>query len=160
MGRVQKFLDRALKNGWKIAKRIDFPNTDMYNYHLVPANGGDGYIVMWCKGENELDSQYNEERYPGNYEGKTIYETGISIDNAINHIVFYEVVDDGGEIIERFSADDTEINDVFVFAKERLNDESEKCRYDIYRVEKQHQKDGGWNYLDNTIIKSFCNYAE
>ena len=58
MGKVQKFLDGAIKNGWKIAKRIDFPNTNMYNYHLVPANGDDGYIVMWCKGKNIFDSRY------------------------------------------------------------------------------------------------------
>lgn len=68
MGKVQKFLDRAFRNGWKIAKRIDFPNTDMYNYHLVPANGGEGYICMWCKGKNEFDARYNEERYTENFE--------------------------------------------------------------------------------------------
>lgn len=68
MGKVQRFLDRAFRNGWKIAKRIDFPNTDMYNYHLVPANGGDGYICMWCKGKNEFDARYNEERYTENFE--------------------------------------------------------------------------------------------
>lgn len=63
MGKVQKFLDKALKLGWKITKRIDFPNTDMYNYHLVPTNGDNGYICMWCKGKNEFEAQYNEERY-------------------------------------------------------------------------------------------------
>lgn len=68
MGKVQKFLDRAFRNGWKIAKRIDFPNTDMYNYHLVPANGGEGYICMWCKGKNEFDAQYSAERYTENFE--------------------------------------------------------------------------------------------
>lgn len=68
MGKVQKFLDRAFRNGWKVAKRIDFPNTDMYNYHLVPANGGDGYICMWCKGKNEFDARYNEERYMESFE--------------------------------------------------------------------------------------------
>lgn len=68
MGKVQRFLDRAFRNGWKIAKRIDFPNTDMYNYHLVPANGGEGYICMWCKGKNEFDARYNEERYTENFE--------------------------------------------------------------------------------------------
>lgn len=68
MGKVQNFLDKALKNGWEIAKRIDFPNTDMYNYHLVPANGGEGYICMWCKGKNEFDARYNEERYTENFE--------------------------------------------------------------------------------------------
>ena len=79
MGKVQKFLDRAFRNGWKIAKRIDFPNTDMYNYHLVPANGGDGYICMWCKGKNEFDARYNEERYTdlySSYKGVTLYEIG------------------------------------------------------------------------------------
>lgn len=68
MGKVQKFLDRAFRNGWKIAKRIDFPNTDMYNYHLVPANGGEGYICMWCKRKNEFNAQYNEERYMESFE--------------------------------------------------------------------------------------------
>jgi hypothetical protein len=62
MGKVQKYLERALKNGWKIATRIDFPN-DEYNYHLVPANGMDGYICMWCKGKNEFDAEYSSERY-------------------------------------------------------------------------------------------------
>lgn len=79
MGKVQRFLDRALKNGWKIAKRIDFPDTDMYNYHLVPANGGEGYICMWCKGKNEFNAQHNEERYTdlySSYKGVTLYETG------------------------------------------------------------------------------------
>lgn len=63
MGKVQAFLDRALKNGWKIAKRIGFLDSDQYNYHLVPANGDDGYICMWCKGKNTFDSQYSAERY-------------------------------------------------------------------------------------------------
>lgn len=62
MGKVQKFLTRAIKNGWKIARKIDFPN-DQYNYHLVPENGGDGYICMWCRGKNEYDAQYSAERY-------------------------------------------------------------------------------------------------
>lgn len=64
---VEKYLDRALKNGWKIAKRIDFAD-DQYNYHLVPENGSDGYICMWCKGKNEFDARYNEERYTENFE--------------------------------------------------------------------------------------------
>ena len=79
MGKVQRFLDRAFRNGWKIAKRIDFPNTDMYNYHLVPANGGEGYICMWCKGKNEFNAQRNEERYTdlySSYKGVTLYEIG------------------------------------------------------------------------------------
>ena len=59
---VKKYLDRALKNGWKIAKRIDFAD-DQYNYHLVPENGSDGYICMWCKGKNKFDAQYSAERY-------------------------------------------------------------------------------------------------
>lgn len=62
MGKVQKFLDRAIKNGWKIARKIDFPN-DQCNYHLVPENGGDGYICMWCKGKNEYHAQYCAEPY-------------------------------------------------------------------------------------------------
>ena len=41
---------------------------DMYNYHLVPANGGEGYICMWCKGKNEFDARYNEERYMESFE--------------------------------------------------------------------------------------------
>ena len=77
MGKVQAFLDRALKNGWKIAKRIDFPDSDQYNYHLVPANGDDGYIVMWCAGKNTFDSERFDYRYPDtNYKGETLYETG------------------------------------------------------------------------------------
>lgn len=73
---VKKYLDRALKNGWKIAKRIDFPSTDMYNYHLVPVNGGDGYICMWCKG-NKFEAQYNAEKYhDDNYKGEMLHETG------------------------------------------------------------------------------------
>ena len=75
---VKKFLDRAFRYGWKVAKRIDFPSTDMYNYHLVPVNGGDGYICMWCEG-NEFEAQYNEERYTdlyNSYKGETLYEIG------------------------------------------------------------------------------------
>lgn len=80
MGKVQKFLDRALKNGWTIAKRIDFPDGEQYNYHLVPANGDDGYIVMWCKGENTFDSEYMNYHYPDtNYKGETLYEIGKQI---------------------------------------------------------------------------------
>lgn len=88
MGKVQNFLDKALKNGWEIAKRIDFPNTDMYNYHLVSTNGDDGYIVMWCKGENELETQFNNERYPDSrYKGKTLYETGVcAFDSAKKYL--------------------------------------------------------------------------
>lgn len=63
MGKVEKYLFRALNLGWKIAKRVDFPNTNYYNYHLVPVNGDDGYIVMWCDGKNKFEAQYNKERY-------------------------------------------------------------------------------------------------
>ena len=90
---VKKFLDRAFRNGWKIAKRIDFPNTDMYNYHLVPVNGGDGYICMWCEG-NEFAAQYNEERYTdlyNSYKGETLYETGYNKSTLYMGIQFKEV---------------------------------------------------------------------
>ena len=73
---VEKYLDRAFKNGWKIAKRIDFENhKDEYNYHLIPENESDGYICMWCKGK-EFEAQYNAEKYhDDNYKGETLYET-------------------------------------------------------------------------------------
>ena len=88
---VEKYLNRALKLGWKIAKRIDFPNTDMYNYHLVPENGSDGYICMWCKGK-EFEAQYNTEKYhDDNYKGKTLYETGYNKSTLYMGIQFKEV---------------------------------------------------------------------
>ena len=71
---VKKYLDTACKNGWKIAKRIYFANNE-YNYHLIPENGSDGYICMWCKGE-EFEAQYNAGKYhDDNYKGETLYET-------------------------------------------------------------------------------------
>ena len=71
---VKKYLDRAFKNGWKIAKRIDFEN-DEYNDDLIPNDESDGYICMWCKGK-EFEAQYNAEKYhDDNYKGETLYET-------------------------------------------------------------------------------------
>jgi hypothetical protein len=35
---------------------------------------------MWCKGENELEAQFNNERYlDSRYKGKTLYETGVCV---------------------------------------------------------------------------------
>ena len=86
---VEKYLDRALKNGWKIAKRIDFAD-DQYNYHLVPENGSDGYICMWCKGK-EFEAQYNAEKYhDDNYKGETLYETGYNKSTLYMGIQFKE----------------------------------------------------------------------
>ena len=62
MSKVEKFLEQAKRCGWKILKKITFADPQYYNYILVPANGGDGYIAMWCKGKT-YKAQYNEERF-------------------------------------------------------------------------------------------------
>lgn len=93
MGKVQEYLEKCLSLGWKIAKRIDFPNTDMYNYHLVPANEDNyGYICMWCKGKNEFETQHNQECYhDDNYNGETLYETGYDKSTLYMGVRFEEV---------------------------------------------------------------------
>lgn len=62
MGKVEKFLEQAQRCGWKILKKITFSDPQYYNYILVPTNGGDGYIAMWCEGKS-YEAQYNEERF-------------------------------------------------------------------------------------------------
>ena len=79
----------------------------------------------------------------------------------MNTRAFYEVVDSAdGNIIDRFSVDDTTEEDVMDYAECAACKEEDYACYDVYYVVEEQASDGQWHMISDDIIACFDNKGE